>query len=343
MPVSTWFHELSVLAAVEIVAGMLRALLLTRVGPVAVAFWCLAAAAQSNTECPSGQSVSSDTQGHCCWPNQLWSPAQQLCRGVPSCPSGFAAAGEACVASCPVGQAVGPDTQGQCCWPGQVWSGSHNRCRGLPSCPPGTNSGPGPEDCSAAAPRTPPRPPPEPPRVPLRGSTADCEPGARWDDAEQRCVATFSPRIERVPESAGEDANADPYLKRGFFDFEVSTAYDFVALMEGMELVPHLTFARGTKGRWGMYVGAAAMSTLFGAPRTQTVVFAPVGLFFAFRLGLGSELRLKGGTLLGQMWVEGTTVAIAKLSVALDFLVTGNDRGSGFCGGVEVADRKSVV
>lgn len=89
--------------------------------------------------CPPGQKVGADTAGHCCWPEQAWSNARQICVGVPQCPAGFEVRGEACVArsECPVGQAVTDDTHGHCCWIGQVWSMSRAMCVGIPQCPPG--------------------------------------------------------------------------------------------------------------------------------------------------------------------------------------------------------------
>jgi hypothetical protein len=49
-------------------------------------------------ECPSGQTRRDDTAGHCCWPDQAWSSEKDRCVGVPSCPHGMIAHGEACVA-----------------------------------------------------------------------------------------------------------------------------------------------------------------------------------------------------------------------------------------------------
>lgn len=48
--------------------------------------------------CPSGMEVGADTAGHCCWPTQVWSGSRQACVGIPTCPGGFQAKGENCVA-----------------------------------------------------------------------------------------------------------------------------------------------------------------------------------------------------------------------------------------------------
>lgn len=52
-------------------------------------------------DCPAGQSVTADTAGRCCWPNQVWAASRNVCVGVPLCPEGFAAYGETCVAAHP--------------------------------------------------------------------------------------------------------------------------------------------------------------------------------------------------------------------------------------------------
>lgn len=51
--------------------------------------------------CPSGEQVSADTAGHCCWPGQVWSGARSMCVGIPQCPSGLVAVGEMCAVQAP--------------------------------------------------------------------------------------------------------------------------------------------------------------------------------------------------------------------------------------------------
>ena len=112
----------------------------------------------------SGQVVTADTFGHCCWPGQAWSRSRKACIGVPTaCPPGFVPQDEACLRSCPKGQLVSADTRGHCCFPGQVYSQVRNMCVGTPSaCPDGFV--PGGETCTQA-PSGPPSwataPPPE--------------------------------------------------------------------------------------------------------------------------------------------------------------------------------------
>lgn len=48
-------------------------------------------------ECPSGQSISADTAGHCCWFEQAWSSARGECVGAPRCVEGWRAEGNTCV------------------------------------------------------------------------------------------------------------------------------------------------------------------------------------------------------------------------------------------------------
>jgi len=56
-------------------------------------------------ECPPGMLVSDETDGHCCWPQQMWSPKREVCVGVPQCVGGLVARGEACVT--PAGPLIG--------------------------------------------------------------------------------------------------------------------------------------------------------------------------------------------------------------------------------------------
>ena len=88
-------------------------------------------------ECPTGKSITADTEGHCCWPGQAWSSTRKACIGRPDCPVSLTAEGEECVPQCPRGQKVSADTQGRCCWPDQVWSASRSACVGVPTCPEG--------------------------------------------------------------------------------------------------------------------------------------------------------------------------------------------------------------
>ena len=113
--------------------------------------------------CPSGQSVSAETAGQCCWGGQVWSKLQNRCVGVPQCPAGTQAQGENCVVACPAGQEATADTAGHCCWPNQVWAASRNICIGVAGCPAGMVSAG--ETCVAAQQPPPPAqyspPPPQ--------------------------------------------------------------------------------------------------------------------------------------------------------------------------------------
>src|SRR5262249_54093642 len=59
-------------------------------------------------ECGYGQQRNADTQGHCCYPGQAWSPAGQACIGLPACPQGTMAQGETCVAATSVPPQLAP-------------------------------------------------------------------------------------------------------------------------------------------------------------------------------------------------------------------------------------------
>jgi hypothetical protein len=68
----------------------------------AILFTILALAGEARADgqgCPPGQAISGDTAGHCCWPGQAWAQSRAACIGAPSCPTGFSAAGESCVAA----------------------------------------------------------------------------------------------------------------------------------------------------------------------------------------------------------------------------------------------------
>jgi TolB-like protein len=93
------------------------------------------AVASAPPQCTNGQSVGTETEGHCCWAGQVWAGSQ--CRGLPtSCPEGFRAEGENCaLAACEEGRERVDATH--CCWPSQVFSKGRGKCVGIPRCPRG--------------------------------------------------------------------------------------------------------------------------------------------------------------------------------------------------------------
>ena len=92
--------------------------------------------ALSLSECPPGRAVSDETEGHCCWPGQVWARSRSVCVGIPECPSGLVVDGESCAPPprCPPAQRVTDDTVGHCCFPGQAWSRRRAACVGIPQC-----------------------------------------------------------------------------------------------------------------------------------------------------------------------------------------------------------------
>jgi hypothetical protein len=46
--------------------------------------------------CTEGKTMTPDTAGHCCWPEQVWSPNRGMCIGQPACPSGWVLRGTNC-------------------------------------------------------------------------------------------------------------------------------------------------------------------------------------------------------------------------------------------------------
>lgn len=149
---------------------------------------CRVGAALGAEACPTGQVVTADTFGKCCWPGQAWSRSRKVCIGVPTaCPAGFSVQDETCARSCPNGQVVTLETRGQCCWPGQVWSAVRKLCVGAPTAcpeglvsrgdtcadtssewavPPPPGSAPGPAPLPAPPPPPQREPDPEPPPPP---------------------------------------------------------------------------------------------------------------------------------------------------------------------------------
>ena len=92
-------------------------------------------APKEEVQCPAGQSVGAETEGHCCWSGQVWGGGQ--CRGVPtSCPEGFQADGESC-SQTPCDEGKERASAAHCCWPAQVWSKTRSQCVGIPRCPAG--------------------------------------------------------------------------------------------------------------------------------------------------------------------------------------------------------------
>lgn len=57
----------------------------------------LAPASASAQACAPGRVITDATQGHCCWPAQSWSAADDRCEGPPACPEGYGGDGATCV------------------------------------------------------------------------------------------------------------------------------------------------------------------------------------------------------------------------------------------------------
>src|SRR5262245_52342785 len=49
----------------------------------------LAPASPAPVICPSGMAVGAETEGHCCWPEQVWGKVRARCVGLPECPRGL--------------------------------------------------------------------------------------------------------------------------------------------------------------------------------------------------------------------------------------------------------------
>ncbi len=88
--------------------------------------------------CVEGQRKSVATEGHCCWPEQVWSDDDSICIGIPRCPPGWDRKDRDCVRKGPACQGGKVAQGGHCCWPEQLWSDDDGACVGKPRCPHGT-------------------------------------------------------------------------------------------------------------------------------------------------------------------------------------------------------------
>jgi len=152
--------------------------------------------------CPSGQTRTVDTAGHCCWPGQAWSGSQ--CLGRPTeCPQGYVPAPASCeLPACVDGRMRMADGI-HCCWAGQAWASSRSTCVGAPTCPTGSIvQG---ETCVVPPPPAASPPPPQPPPAgtpakPTQGAVTIAISGAlpqaraclKPDDPISRANVTFA-------------------------------------------------------------------------------------------------------------------------------------------------------
>jgi hypothetical protein len=63
-------------------------------------------APEDSSACGEGLVANEATDGHCCWPGQMWSDERERCIGTPRCPTGWKVQGSLCVR----GEVV-PETQ----------------------------------------------------------------------------------------------------------------------------------------------------------------------------------------------------------------------------------------
>ena len=83
--------------------------------------------------CPSGQSKSEYSMGHCCWPGQGWNG--QACVGEATCPADLDLVSGVCQRPACPSETVRASDEEHCCWSGQDWSKAKGTCVGFPSCP----------------------------------------------------------------------------------------------------------------------------------------------------------------------------------------------------------------
>ena len=93
-----------------------------------------AEAEAADEPCPTGRVRHADTDGHCCFPGQVWSSDRGECLGD-RCPTAMVETDAGC--ACPEGMELASDEGIHCCWPGQEWSSRQSLCVGAPTCPEG--------------------------------------------------------------------------------------------------------------------------------------------------------------------------------------------------------------
>jgi hypothetical protein len=270
--------------------------------------------------CPAGESTGPETQGNCCWPDQVWSKARAQCVGIPRCPLGFEAQGEACryTGRIPGAAAPQPDAPSPGIDPAQVeqW----------PAPPPPPSSQvdlpPPPAENAAAAPVEPKRRP-----LPQRLPPAD---HSQIDPLAAEPLRTVEPEVRA--ENPAAEKTFEP--QRGVFNLGVYTAFDFSELVEGGVLAFDINFTRSESFVFGMTTGVGVMGCAFESSScTGTFLFFPTALRFALRLGSVVELEFRGGGVPSLIWrkngYSGAFLMKALIGAGLHF---NTGRGGAFIG-----------
>lgn len=275
----------------------------------------LALALAQAPACPTGQFVTPDTAGHCCWPGQAWSVSRGVCVGVPMCPADMVPSGDACVASsapppppppmqeetaCAAGAVL---IQGVCCWPGQ--SVKNGACVGNRTCPAGTALVG--NDCvtrggGAPGPSTgaPPPPPPLVESAPAPGSVPKAD----------------------LP----YDATADRFLHLDRVSFDTVFAADFYTGIYGAQLDMDIALYRHRYFSVGLGVGAGFMWSWSSSPRYS--LWFPIYAQGGVRLGSSlSEFVLRVGGAPALVANATGTGWIGKLMVGGAFIARWSNAG----------------
>lgn len=287
--------------------------------------------------CAPGQSVTADTAGQCCWPQQVWSNSRSVCVGVPSCPPGLRAERETCVADCAQGQEITADSAGHCCWPQQVWSSSRSVCVGVPSCPSGfTVDG---EACVVAS-SPPPEPPPlvtvEPPRrEPIRAAAEP--PPQPPADPIVGPVREVTPAPEPRAPTVSRPKDAPPEREYGIGDIRAHFIVDFgYPAMLGAQGELAINITKGTGARFGVSLGFAVLGHPGDTSDTRHVVLLEAATFTGVRLGSSPlEWLVRVGSGAASVNQFGNNLWYAKLFVGTELLIAFSRKGSGMSFGFD--------
>lgn len=224
--------------------------------------------------CPAGQTVGPETQGHCCWPMQVWSTGQRRCVGVPQCVPPMEPSGDECrsaAAPAPAMEVTPFPTSGSsggiepAPWPVQPVQPVEPDYL-----PPPLVSAPEPEQA----------PPP------AEGQLNRAPP----------YVANPKLSPEPVPRP---EVEAGP--RRGAVNVSVLTSFDFSELTQGGTLGLEINFLRKRGGSLGLSLGVGLLGCAFTACSKLFLHF-PLAFKGGFKLGSVVEWTFRVGAAPAFIW-----------------------------------------
>lgn len=227
---------------------------------------------------PPWWSISAETAGQCCWPDQVWSRSQSRCLGIPRCPVTHFTMGEDCVE----GPAVAPAPA-----PAVVPSSAAD------SLPPMVESPPPPPPPAVPVAAVPVAPaviekqePPPSVRAPLNVRSQDVR--SQEQDPPPPAVAT----------------STDP--RRGVLNVSLLSGFDFSELTQGATLGFEINFLRGPAGTLGLSLGVGVLACVITAAScAKTFVHFPLAFKAGLKLGTVVEWTVRVGAAPAVIWRDG--------------------------------------